>query len=139
MPILSQDRGGDYGLYCWAELFYSEFLKMTKNKLEAVMFQIFDEVRAMREAGQKEYARRDENAFANFERIGERLKLDRKQILQVYLEKHMDGIAAYVGGHKSQREDVRGRINDAITYLCLLRGMIEEEEQEFQFSGPKES
>ena len=37
----------------------------------------------------------------------------------------MDGIIAHVDGHSSQREDVRGRITDAIVYLCLLWGMIE--------------
>ncbi|HEX6940221.1 MAG TPA: hypothetical protein VF158_12475 [Longimicrobiales bacterium] len=46
----------------------------------------------------------------------------------VYLEKHLDGIHAYVQGHRSQRESVRGRINDAIVYLCLLRGMVEQAE-----------
>ena len=44
----------------------------------------------------------------------------------VYFLKHVDGISAHVKGHKSQREDVTGRITDAIVYLCLLRGMIED-------------
>ena len=46
----------------------------------------------------------------------------------VYLLKHIDGITAYLSGHKSQREDVRGRIKDAIVYLMLLWAMIEERE-----------
>tara|TARA_Y100000310_G_C20509786_1_gene728235 strand:+ start:671 stop:823 length:153 start_codon:yes stop_codon:yes gene_type:complete len=46
----------------------------------------------------------------------------------VYLLKHVDGITAYIEGHKSQREDVRGRIKDAIVYLMLLWGMIEEKD-----------
>jgi|TARA_R100001530_G_scaffold131243_1_gene102779 hypothetical protein len=46
----------------------------------------------------------------------------------VYLLKHIDGITAYLAGHKSQREDVRGRIKDAIVYLMLLWAMIEERE-----------
>ena len=44
----------------------------------------------------------------------------------VYLLKHIDGITAYIEGHKSQREDVRGRITDTVVYLVLLWGMIEE-------------
>ena len=48
----------------------------------------------------------------------------------VYLLKHIDGISSYVNGHKSQREDVRGRITDAIVYLCLLWGMVEDEKSE---------
>ena len=80
----------------------------------------------MREAGQKEYARKNDNAFANFERVGNNLGIDREKVLLVYLLKHIDGICAYVEGHKSQREDIRGRLTDAIVYLCLLWGMVEE-------------
>ena len=83
----------------------------------------------MRAAGQKEYARKQNNAFANFERIGDNLNLSREKVLLVYLLKHMDGIIAHVDGHSSQREDVRGRITDAIVYLCLLWGMIEDDSE----------
>ena len=82
----------------------------------------------VRAAGQKEYARKNNNAFANFERVGENLDIQREEVLLVYLLKHMDGICSFVKGHKSQREDVRGRLTDAIVYLCLLWGMIDEEE-----------
>ena len=84
----------------------------------------------MREAGQKEYARKQNNAFANFERIGKSLNLSREKVLLVFLLKHIDGISSYVEGHLSQREDVRGRITDVIVYLCLLWGMIEEGNKE---------
>lgn len=101
---------------------------MTKAEMAEVMQTVFDECGGLREAGQKEYAHRNENAFANFERVAERLDLDRKQVLMVYAEKHLDGIHSFIQGHKSQREDVRGRINDLIVYMCLLRGMIDEED-----------
>lgn len=100
---------------------------MTKADMAIVMENIFEECGALRGAGQAEYAHREENAFANFERVAERQGLDRKQVLMVYVEKHIDGIHSYIKGHKSQREDVRGRINDLIVYMCLLRGMIDEE------------
>ena len=80
----------------------------------------------MRAAGQKEYARKSRNAFANFQRIGDNLKISREEVLLVYLLKHIDGICSYANGHKSQREDIRGRITDAIVYLCLFWGMVEE-------------
>ena len=79
----------------------------------------------MREAGQKEYARKENNAFGNFERVADNLDLDRKEVLLVYLLKHIDGICSYVKGHKSQREDIRGRLTDSIVYLCLLLGMVD--------------
>ena len=78
--------------------------------------------------GQKEYAMNENNVFANFERISKQTGLDREMILWIYLMKHIDGIASYLKGHRSQREDVRGRLTDAIVYLCILWGMIEEEE-----------
>ena len=81
----------------------------------------------MRAAGQKEYARKNNNAFANFERVADYIGINREKVLMVYLLKHIDGISSFVNGHHSQREDVRGRITDAIVYLCLLWGMIDDE------------
>ena len=101
---------------------------MTRQEMARVMERTFEECRRLLSAGQQEYAHDDGNAFANFERVAERLGLSREAVLLAYLEKHLDGIHSYVQGHRSQREDVRGRINDAIVYLCLLRGMVEERE-----------
>jgi len=42
--------------------------------------------------------------------------------------KHVDGLCAYVDGHHSQREDVRGRLTDIIVYCFLMWGMVEENE-----------
>ena len=89
---------------------------------------IFDHVGNMHTNGQKEYAMNEDSVFANFERIAEQTGQDKKMILWIYLMKHIDGIASYIKGHKSQREDVRGRITDAIVYLCILWGMIESED-----------
>ena len=99
-----------------------------------------------RDAGQKEYAHHKDNVFANFERVAKKLgdpisrpdipkedpvcsKITRERVLLVYLLKHIDGICAHVDGHESQREDVRGRIKDAMVYLMLLWGMIEEQHE----------
>ena len=46
----------------------------------------------------------------------------------IYLMKHIDGICSWINGHKSQREDVTGRITDCIVYLCLLYGMSQGKE-----------
>lgn len=103
---------------------------MTRAEMAEVMDQVFEECRSLREAGQKEYAHDEDNAFANFERVAERTGLRRESVLLVYAEKHIDGIHAHAKGHVSQRESVKGRINDLIVYLCLLRGMVEEGEAE---------
>ena len=88
---------------------------------------IFDNVISIHKAGQKEYAMDEDNIFANFERIAEQTGFDKKWILWIYLMKHIDGIASYLKGHRSQREDVTGRLTDAIVYLCILWAMIESE------------
>lgn len=99
---------------------------MTQAEMTAVMSKVFEKCQSYRAAGQKEYAHEEDNAFRNFETIGRELGLPREQVLWVYAKKHIDGIVGYLRGHKSQREDVRGRIGDLIVYLCLLHGMIDE-------------
>ena len=101
---------------------------MNRTKMASLMDKILKQVSIMRDSGQKEYAHDEGNVFANFNRVGHLLEEDRKKVLMTYMLKHVDGIAAYVKGHKSQREDVRGRITDCIVYLMLLWGMIEEED-----------
>ena len=97
---------------------------------------IIKEVTLTRDEGQKEYAHDEKDVFANFNRVANLLEEDRKKVLMTYMLKHIDGIAAYVKGHKSQREDVTGRITDCMVYLMLLWGMIEEENG--LFTGRKE-
>ena len=91
---------------------------------------ILKEVRQTRDAGQKEYAHTEDNVFANFERVASFTKTTREKALLTYMIKHIDGLCAYADGHRSQREDVTGRIKDAIVYLCLLWGMAEDKQSD---------
>jgi hypothetical protein len=93
------------------------------------MERIFDSCRLVRGEGQKEYAHDESNALANFERGGREMELPREKVLWIYARKHIDGIVAYINGHRSQREPVQGRIKDLIVYLCLLQCMIEDDER----------
>ena len=99
---------------------------MTYKDMQKVVRRQLKQVLKIRDAGQKEYARTEDNVFANFERVSSFTGVSREQALMTYLLKHIDGICAHVDGHESQREDVRGRIKDAMVYLMLLWGMIEE-------------
>ena len=101
---------------------------MTHKQMHNLMDSIIEEVTLTRDEGQKEYAHDEKDVFANFNRVANLLEEDRKKVLMTYMLKHIDGIAAYVKGHKSQREDVTGRITDCMVYLMLLWGMIEEED-----------
>lgn len=102
----------------------SHDLRLTKDELGEIMERVFEECRALRGAGQKEYAG-GENALGNFVRLANELGVSPEQVLWIYAMKHKDGTASYIRGHKSQRESVEGRINDLIVYLCILRGMVE--------------
>jgi hypothetical protein len=101
---------------------------MTQQAMAQLMERIFEELRITREDGQKEYAHANRDAFSNFNRLADDLEIPREAVLWVLAMKHRDGIASWIKGHRSQREDVRGRIKDLIVYLCLLWGMVEEEE-----------
>ena len=99
---------------------------MTYKDMQKVVRRQLKQVLKIRDAGQKEYARTQDNVFANFERVSSFTGDSREQALMTYLLKHIDGIMAHINGHKSQREDVSGRITDAIVYLLLLQGMIDD-------------
>ena len=98
--------------------------------MQKVVRRQLKQVLKIRDAGQKEYARTQDNVFANFERVSSFTGVSREQALMTYLLKHIDGIMAHINGHKSQREDVSGRITDAIVYLLLLQGMIDDGKSE---------
>jgi len=101
---------------------------MKSKDMVKLMNTIFDSILKMHKEGQKEYAHDEDNVFANFDRVANQTNADRKFVLWIYLMKHIDGIASYINGHKSQREDVRGRITDALVYLIILWAMINKDE-----------
>lgn len=105
----------------------------TRQQVAELLDKMHAEEQQTRADGQKEYAHEDSNALRNFEMVGELVRcphcnqsIGREATLMVYLLKHLFGVLAWVGGHKSQREDVRGRIKDSRVYLLLLRAMVED-------------
>jgi hypothetical protein len=99
----------------------------TRGDVAKLMDEIFTECQKTRDAGQKEYAHSESNALGNFERTGEDLKIPREKVWYIFTKKHWDGVLAWINGHRSQREDVRGRIKDMIVYLVLLWAMVDDE------------
>lgn len=85
------------------------------------------EVRNMRDTKGKEYAH-DADRFANFNRSAKELGVDPLVIWWVYTKKHMDSIVSYIqAGRKTySTESIHSRFVDAITYLLLGAGMVEE-------------
>ena len=102
---------------------------MKHREMIALIDSILGRVKTMHTEGQKEYAMNKDNVFANFERIANQTGNSKEMVLWIYLMKHIDGIASHIKGHVSQRENVKGRLTDAIVYLCILWGMIESKEK----------
>lgn len=100
-------------------------MEVTRQYVADLMDQVFEQCRATREAGQREYAHSQQNALRNFEQTGAELEIPREKVWYIFAKKHWDGILAWIRGHKSQREDVRGRIKDLIVYLVLLWAMAD--------------
>ena len=100
---------------------------MERKELAALMDRVFtQEILELHKAGYKEYSGGG-GVFGNFDRLAKELAITREAVLWTYAMKHKDGIASYIRGHRSQREGVRGRINDLIVYLFILRAMVEDE------------
>ena len=87
---------------------------MIKSEMNQIVDEIFANVKETRDEGQKEYARDESDVFANFKRVATDLDSTPEKVLLTYFLKHKDGIVSWANGHKSQREDVRGRIKDSI-------------------------
>ena len=102
---------------------------MKHREMITLIDSILVRVKTMHTEGLKEYAMNKDNVFANFERIANQTGNSKEMVLWIYLMKHIDGIASHIKGHISQRENVKGRLTDAIVYLCILWGMIESKEK----------
>ena len=102
---------------------------MKTTQFNAYFDYMLGQIKETRDSGQKEYAHDEDNVFANFDSVANCLDISREKALMVYMLKHIDGISSYIQGHHSQREDVSGRITDAIVYLFLLWAMIDGEKQ----------
>lgn len=77
----------------------------------------------------------DHDRLANFKRNAERLHLRPEQIWAVYFAKHIDAIFQYIMDLQTQTnrprsEPLEGRVDDAINYLLLFKGILAESRQQ---------
>lgn len=108
---------------------------MTFPEFDKFFDEFVQECRGMRDTKGKEYAN-STSRFANFDRLSAALELNRLKIAQVYVQKHLDSLNAYIKtGQVSSSENIRGRIIDIVTYMILIAGMIEDKQD--QDSIPK--
>lgn len=69
------------------------------------------------------------NFFSNAERLG----LTPRQVLGVYMNKHLDAINTFIAKGQLESEPIEGRIHDAVNYLLLLFKMVRLEKN---YGGP---
>lgn len=123
---------------------------MKKQQYDELFEYMISEVKDTRNSGQKEYAHDTDNVFANFDRTAALLDTTREKVMMTFFMKHVDGVCAWIKGHKSQREHVQGRIKDLIVYLTLMWAAADEsdyhedmdkvlDEMGFVDSKPKEA
>ena len=87
-------------------------------------------LKSTRDSGQKEYANNEDNVFADFDWEADASGNTPEQVIYIFLLKHIRGMGSYIKGHRSQRESIHGRIEDAVVYLTLLDAMISTRHEE---------
>lgn len=76
----------------------------------------------------KEYARNGD-VLAQFKRIAEKKHTTPEHVASIFLEKHLDAIDYYIlNNPETTSEKFKGRIIDAINYLCFIYALTEESE-----------
>jgi len=72
-----------------------------------------------------------EDRFENFKKLADRLGMTKYQVWAVYFGKHIDGLFNAIKNNpdapKTNSEAIATRIQDAICYLALFNGMLEED------------
>jgi len=104
---------------------------MNKHEFKQSINELHERLLALTAAKGEEYTQRAQSQFANFEASAARLGLTREQVLMVALDKHMFSVTTWVndsarGEAREYAEPITGRVDDAILYLLLLRGMMVE-------------
>jgi hypothetical protein len=114
---------------------------MTNKELQALLSGQFDRLQQLSSTKGKEYARDDSDTLANFKRLGVSLDMSPEAILFVYLAKHMDAITHYIAKRgwdrpQGESEPITGRIDDAVLYLILLKGLLRDRALSAPGGGP---
>lgn len=113
---------------------------MTPENFELLLSRQMDKLKELTRTKGKEYSRSDDDKLANFKRLGLSLNLAPEAVLFVYLSKHLDAITHYVSfGNWTTplSEPIDGRIDDAILYLILLKGLIQDRALSLSGDGPE--
>lgn len=100
---------------------------MTRDEMEKLMECLSKDSLQIWKEKNKEYSL-DDNPFHNFDDSAKVAGVDRKTVLLIFLQKHLNAIFTYIReGHLYSNEPIECRITDARNYLDMLYCMIQEE------------
>lgn len=104
---------------------------MTYKEFETLVAKMIAEEAAVGKSKGTEYTQ-GEDRLDNFKRLAKDIGITPKQVLWVFLKKHLDSISTYIRKEadispQNLTEPIEGRVMDARVYLSLLRGLIEED------------
>ncbi len=109
---------------------------MTSNDFKAFMVNRLAERRRILDLKGPAYSGTGD-CFSNFKRNAAVVGVSKYQIWLVYFQKHLDAITNAIKQNPEspveKSEGMTGRIDDAINYLDLLAGMLEEDRQAANF------
>lgn len=99
---------------------------MKRSRLFDLINETHTQIFNLNDTKGREYAG-DEEALANFYNRAEQMGISPKQVWGIFFGKHIDAIFSYIKRGEVLSEPIEGRIDDAILYLILLKGLIEDE------------
>ena len=88
------------------------------------MITLCDQLLTQKGADYTQGAAGDAGRLKNFYTAAERLGLESRQVLAVYLHKHLSAIETFLQKGQVESEAIEGRIADAVNYLLLLFKLI---------------
>lgn len=102
---------------------------MNSGQLMYLAEETFERVRSLQRTKGKDYAGEDD-ALSNFKDAAAGLGVGPMTIWTVYAHKHWSAIVSFCKNGQTESEPIMGRIDDLITYLVLLKGLIVEAQGE---------
>lgn len=104
---------------------------MNNSQFQDLINDQFHELMRISATKGREYARDATDRLANFKRLAKELNLEPEQVLWVYWTKHKDAIIWFINNLNTEynvplSEPIEGRIDDAILYLLLLKGLLKD-------------
>lgn len=74
-----------------------------------------------------DYTRHEADRLSNFKRGAAQIGVSPLVVWAIYFNKHIDAIMAFIKTGKAESEAIEGRFDDAVNYLYLLEGLLEDE------------